>query len=177
MATKSEIRNYAEANGITREEAKQYFINKAKAANKGEDCQLLIIKRDSRDGSVEFQHGIVTLPKNPKTSRNDAIGCMGNTWIHDNWALCMTAEYLAHSPTLNMARSGMIGPNTQVQGKLGLQTIDLDNLGCYIEYTVDAKGVYTDGPQWMSPKDVKTKADAVAKKYAASHDIQFHTVA
>jgi hypothetical protein len=30
MATKKEIRNYAEANGITREEARQHFINEAK---------------------------------------------------------------------------------------------------------------------------------------------------
>ena len=30
MATKKEIRNYAEANSITREEARQHFINQAK---------------------------------------------------------------------------------------------------------------------------------------------------
>jgi len=177
MATKKEIRNYAEANGITREEARQYFINKAKQANVGEDCQLLILKRDTRDGSVEFMHGLVNIPKNAKVARNDAIGSLGIEWGHDGKILAMVSEYLSHSPTLDMARMGILGAGSCVSGAAGVGKIDLNNLGCFIEFDVDAKGVHTKGPLWLDPSDVKVKADKIAKTYAVSHDIKYHTAA
>lgn len=177
MATKSEIRHYAQRNSVSMAEAKAYFINKAKQANAGEDCQLLILKRDSRDGSVEFMHGLVSIPKKAKIARNDAIGSLGIEWGHDSKILCMVSEYLSYSPTLDMARMGVLGADSLVQGAAGVGKIDLNNLGCFIEFDVDAKGVHTKGPLWLDPSDVKVKADKIAKTYAASHDIKFHTAA
>ena len=177
MATKSQIRHFAKINNVSMGEAKAYFIHKAKQANVGEDCQLLILKRDSRDGSVEFMHGLVNIPKNAKTARNDAIGSLGIEWGHDGKILSMVSEYLSYSPTLNMARAGAIGPDSIVQGAAGVGKIDLNALGCYIEFNVDAKGVHTKGPLWMNPIDVKVKADQIAKKYANTHDIQHHNAA
>jgi hypothetical protein len=177
MATKSEIRAYANRNSVSMAQAKAYFINKAKQANVGEDCQLLILKRDSRDGSVEFMHGLVSIPKNAKVARNDAIGSLGIEWGHDGKILCMVSEYLSHSPTLDMARMGILGADSCVSGAAGVGKIDLNNLGCFIEFDVDARGVYTKGPLWMDPSDVNVKADQIAKKYAGSHDIKYHTAA
>ena len=177
MATKSEIRAYAQRNSVSMAEAKAYFINKAKQANVGEDCQLLILKRDSRDGSVEFMHGLVSIPKNAKVARNDAIGSLGIKWGHDGRVLIMVGEYLAHSPSLDMARMGVIGPDSIVQNAVGDGKIDLNNLGCFIEFDVDARGVHTKGPLWLDPSDVKVKADKIAKTYAGSHNIKYHTAA
>ena len=172
MATKSQIRHFAKINNVSMGEAKAHFINLAKK-NNGNECTLLIRKRDSRDGSTEFQHGIVNIPKNAKVARNDAIGSLGIEWGHDGKILCMVSEYLSYSPTLNMARAGAIGPDSIVQGAAGNGKIDLNALGCYIEFDVDAKGVHTKGPLWMDPSDLKVKADQIAKKYANTHDIKY----
>jgi len=177
MATKLELRNYAEKNNCTLTEARQHFINQAKQANLGDTCQLLILKRDSRDGSVEFMHGVVSIPKNSKIARNDAIGSLGGEWGHDGRMLCMVSEYLSHSPTLSMAREGIIAADSFIMTPAGSCNIDLNNLGCYIEFDVDYKGVSTKGPQWLDPSDVKVKAAEIAKTYADSHDVKYHTAA
>jgi hypothetical protein len=177
MATKSQLRHFAQTNNCSLSEAREHFIKQAKQANVGENCQLLILKRDSRNGSVEFMHGRVNIPKTAKIARNDAISSLGIKWGHDGRILCMVSEYLSYSPTLGMARAGVIGADSLVQGAAGVGKIDLNNLGCYIEFDVDAAGVHTLGPLWLDPSDVKVKADKITKTYAASHDIKYHTTA
>ena len=171
MATTAEIRNYATANGISNAEARAHFIEQAKQRNADDSyiCNLFIKKYDKRDGSTEFQHGLISIPKKPYGNRTDLIGSLGFEWKHDSRALLTVAAYLSHSPSLRLAASNV---GAIVMGNGGIQEIDLDNLGCVIEFTADVRGCGTAGPQWMSPCDVDAYAKVTAARYAKTHDIK-----
>lgn len=55
MATKKEIRHYAEANGITREEARQHFINEAKNRNNLNEEKVVEMLEKTSDTLIEFE--------------------------------------------------------------------------------------------------------------------------
>ena len=178
MATKAEIRNYAAANGISNAEARAHFIEQAKQRNADDSyiCNLFIKKYDERDGSTEFQHGQISIPKKPYGNRTDLIGSLGFEWKHDSRALLAVAAYLSHSPSLQLAASNLGGIRLAaggiVMGNSGIHEIDLDNLGCVIEFTADVRGVSTAGPQWMSPGDVDAYAKVTVARHAKTHDIK-----
>jgi hypothetical protein len=174
MATKLEIRNYATANGISTAQARAHFIEQAKQrdADDSYTCKLFIKKYDTRDGSTEFQFGQVGISKKPYGNRNDLISSLGFDWKHDDRAFLTVAAYLSHSPSLHFAVSNL--NSTVMMSNSGIHEIDLDNLGCVIEFTADEFGVSTNGPQWMSPSDVDAYAKVTAAQYAKTHDIKRH---
>ena len=171
MATSKQIRAYAKEHNCSNAEARAHFIESAEQEAKANQipCTLFIKKTDTRDGSVEFSYAEIGIPKTPYGNRNELIGCLGRKWLNDSWPIMTVACYLSHSPSLTMAELGL-GARF-VMNNLGPVNIDLDNLGCVIEFEADARGVSTQGPRWMSPKKVAKIAKNTAKKYRKTHNI------
>lgn len=135
-------------------------------------CDLLIIKHDTRHPMLEFQHGVVHLKEQSRVDRSAAINGLHNNWGHDSTYLGIAGEYLTHSPSLQMARQGFIpeviwDPNTGRQ-----QHIDLQNLGCVIEFTLEGEAITTDGPQWCTPEEVHKKAAELRQQNQHTHSIR-----
>ena len=171
MATSKQIKGYAKEHNCSNAEARAHFIESAVEETIANQipCKLFIKKTDTRDGLVEFALGEIGIDKTPYGDRNELIGCLGRHWLNDGWPLGVVAAYLSHSPSLTMAELGLGAKFTMTN--TGMQDIDLDNLGCVIEFEVDARGVSTQGPKWMSPKKVIKIAEKATKKYKRTHNI------
>ena len=135
-------------------------------------CDLLIIKRDTELPALEFQHGEVSLSTKPRVDRSDAINTLHNNWGHDGRYIQLAGEYISHSPSLALARSGIV-PKLMLDPNTGrVQHIDLENLGCVIEFELEGKGITTAGPQWMTPAEVKQQADQLRQENQHTHSIR-----
>jgi hypothetical protein len=138
-------------------------------------CDLLIKKTDE-NGEVEFSYcKKVEIPSKPKFRRNDLINSLGMPWGHSGHCIGITAAYLSHSPSLEFAKMGLY-PDMQVNIHSGrVQTMNLDNLGCMIEFTTGKEGenvfINTNGPDWMTPEEVKVEADKLENRYKDTHSI------
>lgn len=141
------------------------------APAKGTKCRLLIKKTDTRNGAVEFQYGEIEISARPIGDRNELIGSMGFNWKHDGKAMMLVAAYLSHSPSLMMMRAGNCSNIIDIHSGR-LQNMDVNNLACYIEFSVDKRGVATKGPEWMTPEEVDAISKELARSYADTHDIR-----
>jgi hypothetical protein len=173
MATSKQIKAYATANNCSNAEAKTHFIESATEETKANQipCKLFAKKTDITSGLVEFVLGEVYISKTPLEDRNELIGCLGRHWLNDSWPLSIVAGYLSHSSSFAMRRMGIQAERSMCLGTGHIHEIDFDNLGCVIEFEVDAKGVGTQGPQWMSPSKVNKIASKMVKKYKNTHNI------
>jgi len=80
MATKSQIRAYAQANNCSREEAKQHFANQA---NQTTTTLRILAIRHCKDGVNEFASYAIDVNENHKRDKSrllEAICC--NDWLH-----------------------------------------------------------------------------------------------
>ena len=138
-------------------------------------CDLLIKKTDE-NGEVEFSYcKKVDIPSKSKFSRNDIINSLGMPWGHSGHPIAITADYLSYSPGLEFAKMGL-NPDNQINLHSGrVQTMDLDNLGCMIEFTTGKQGekvfINTNGPDWITPAEVKVEADKLQNRYKDTHSI------
>ena len=133
-------------------------------------CDLLIKKTDE-NGEVEFSYcKKVDIPSKSKFSRNDLINSLGLPWGHSGHPIAITADYLSYSPGLEFAKMGIMPDN-----QINIQTMNLDNLGCMIEFTTGKEGkdvfINTNGPDWITPAEVKVEADKLKNRYKATHSI------
>jgi hypothetical protein len=163
MASTKEMQARARA----RRQAESQPTNK----QSGISCHLLIKKTDKRDGSVEFQYGLIDIPNKPFGDRSKLIGSLGFEWAHDYKALQVVAAYLSHSPSLMMMRMGMAKNILDINSG-HMQNMDVNNLACYIEFEADKRGVYTQGPKWMTPAETDRIGKELETKYSATHDIK-----
>jgi hypothetical protein len=125
--------------------------------NDGIRVKLLIEKKDKRYDATEFQYGEVVIPNKCEIARSELISSLGHKWGHDGWALNTVGHYLSYSMTLNMVKSGF-NAKTILSTDGHIHSVDLDKLGCYIKFEADNKGIYTDGPQFMTQDEVNDKA-------------------
>ena len=135
-------------------------------------CHLLIIKRDTKIPTLEFQYAEGSLSAKPRVSRNDAINALHNNWGHDGRYIQIAGEYISHSPSFTMVRQGLM-PKVIINADTGLQQhIDLKNLGCVIEFELNGKEIGTTGPQWCTPEEVKAEADKLKQENRLTHSIR-----
>ena len=135
-------------------------------------CHLLIIKKDTKIPTLEFQYAEGSLSAKPRIKRNEAINALHNNWGHDSTYIEIAGEYISHSPSLTMVRQGLM-PNVMQYLNPGLQQhIDLKNLGCVIEFELDGKAITTTGPQWCTPEEVKAQADKLKQENRLTHSIR-----
>ena len=146
--------------------------HKLNGSTGGDACSLLIISK--KDGKIrEFQHGEVIIPNRCKQNRDELIGGLGRKWGHNNTAIILATMYLAESPSLQMVRKQGSELFKVMSGKTGPHELDLDNLGCVIEFEVTpGVGAGTDGPLWRSADEVREYAKEVMANHKLTHSIQ-----
>mgnify|MGYP003650191895 CR=1 FL=1 len=185
MATSKQIKAYATANNCSTAEAKDHLNEDHREGMKARAtwCRLFIKKTNTKTGDVEFILGDVTIPdpSDIKEDRDQILGALGSDWKHDEWPLGVAAGYLGTTMSFQFAKDGLMTSPT-LFGKFFTNTgggmdIDLDNLGCVIEFEVEGDGnltgvgIGTYGPKWMSPSKVDKIASKTIKKYKKSHSI------
>lgn len=144
-------------------------------SDSGTRCQLFVVKHDSRDNSTEFKYGEVIIPNSPQTGvpRSSILGSLGFTWGHgNNQVMPALAEYLSHSPSLQMVKMGLKAEKILDFNTGMTLTIDTDNLACFIVLNADKRGVGTSGPQWMTPDELAEKVLEYRNKYRNQLDIR-----
>jgi hypothetical protein len=135
-------------------------------------CDLLIIKRSKRTPTLEFQYAQGSLPADPRVDRQAAINALHNDWGHDGTYIQIAGEYIAHSPSLQMARQGII-PKIMVNADTGVrQHIDLENLGCVIEFELVGEAITTTGPRWCTPEEVRAHSERLKQENGHTHSIR-----
>ena len=185
MATSQQIKGYAKANNCSTAEAKEHFNKDRKAEMKARatKCRLFIKKINTKTDSVEFILGDVNIPdfSDIKEHTDRLLGALGSDWANESWPLGVSASYLGTTMSFQFAKDGLM-TSPSLFGKFftnsgGGMDIDLDNLGCVIEFEVDGDGnlagvgIGTYGPKWMSPSKVDKIASKTVKKYKKSHSI------
>lgn len=135
-------------------------------------CDLLIIKKSKKIPTLEFQYAEVSLSVNPRVDRQAAINALHNDWGHDPKYIQIAGEYIAHSPSLQMVRQGLTAEMI-VDANTGLpQHIDLENLGCVIEFELAGEAITTTGPQWCTPEQVRAQSDKLKQENRHTHSIR-----
>lgn len=163
MATSAQIKKYARNNNCSCDEAKAHFANEAAIRPIAGITATVYarVKHEDICEEVMFIRGVI--PDEPKVSRNELIGCFGIQWS-DNFdvTVSMLLDYLGHSPTINMLKMGVNATNILDinTGRL-TGSLDINDLGIFIEFTSDHRGVSTDGPQFMTVAEV----DDIAAEY------------
>lgn len=174
--SKSELRAYAQKHGISIAEARNRVKEEADSRNQQTITVLSIVHNGP---IVEFQCVKASMSTHNLPSREELIQSIvplsnqKNGIGHDLILADITVAYLLQSPVLEMVRSGFKAdclksprfPNH-------IHTIDLDDLGAVIEFTVNGKEITTNGPRWMREADVQAEAEAMKAQYIDTHDIR-----
>ncbi len=167
----NKLKGKARANA--RKKAQKATMNNQRSSRvlKAHDCRMFISRTDKKTGEIKMAYADVGIPTKPYGDRDGLLGDLCNDWDgHINQAIQTASAYLSHSSSLMFAKSGMTA-NVMCNNNGIIDNLDLNNLGCVLEFEVDGREINTQGPQWMSPGDVDKFQFNLRNKLSKDYDL------